>query len=101
MIYVFHLIDKPGALQMRLNMRPLHKDYLALQAENIAFAGPLKSDDNQQMIGSLLAIDFPSREAAAAWISNEPFTKAGVYASVSFYPFENLWPQKKGFPEKH
>jgi uncharacterized protein YciI len=44
-------------------------------------------------------IDFPNRDAAHALIKEEPFTKAGVYASVSIYPFENLWPQKKGFPK--
>jgi len=43
-------------------------------------------------------IDFPDRAAANEWIRNEPFTKAGVYATVSVYPFENLWPQKVGFP---
>lgn len=98
MIFVFHLIDKPNAIAMRLELRPIHKDYLAKMADKVAFAGPLKSDDGKDMIGSLLAIDFPDRAAANEWIRNEPFTKAGVYATVSVYPFENLWPQKVGFP---
>jgi hypothetical protein len=44
--------------------------------------GPFTKDDGQTMIGSLLAIDFDSREAAHAWLANEPFTKAGLYAST-------------------
>jgi uncharacterized protein YciI len=50
------------------------------------------------MVGSLLVIDFPSRAGAQAWLAAEPFTKAGVYAATSVYAFQNLWPQKAGFP---
>ena len=32
------------------------------------------------------------------WIADEPFTRAGVYASVTVQAFVNLWPQKTGFP---
>lgn len=99
MIYVFHLIDKPGSGEMRLRIRPQHKAYLAAVADRIAFAGPLMAADGQTMIGSLLAIDFDTRTAALAWLDHEPFTQAGVYASSSVHAFVNLWPQKAGFPE--
>lgn len=96
MIYVFTLIDKPGGLPLRLRMRPEHKAYLGAVADRIAFAGPLTADDGETMIGSLLAIDFESRDAAHAWLAGEPFTKAGLYASASVHAFVNLWPQKAG-----
>lgn len=98
MIYVFMLMDKPDGLALRLRVRPEHKAYLAAVADRMAFAGPLTTDDGQTMIGSVLAIDFDSRKAANAWLASEPFTVAGLYASVSVYPFVNLWPQKVGFP---
>lgn len=98
MIYTFILIDKPGAAELRQRVRPEHKAYLGGVAERIAFAGPLTSDDGQQMLGSLLAVDFPSRDAAQAWLAGEPFTRAGLYASSSVHAFVNLWPQKAGFP---
>lgn len=98
MIYILTLIDKPDGLPLRLRVRPEHKAYLAAVADRIAFAGPLTTDDGQTMIGSLLAIDFESREAAHAWLANEPFTLAGLYASTSLHAFVNLWPQKAGFP---
>ncbi|RZJ27000.1 MAG: YciI family protein [Haliea sp.] len=98
MIYIFHLIDKPGSGELRLRIRPEHKAYLAGMAEHIAFAGPLMAEDGQTMIGSLLAIDFESRAAAQAWLDQEPFTRAGIYASISLHAFVNLWPQKAGFP---
>jgi uncharacterized protein YciI len=97
MVYTFILIDKPGAAQLRQAVRPEHKVYLAGVAERIAFAGPLTSDDGEQMLGSLLAVDFDSREAATAWLAGEPFTRAGLYASTSVHAFVNLWPQRAGF----
>lgn len=98
MIYILTLIDKPDGLPLRLSVRPEHKAYLAAVADRIAFAGPLTTDDGQIMLGSMLAIDFESREAAHAWLANEPFTKAGLYASTTIHAFVNLWPQKAGFP---
>ena len=97
MLYTFVLLDKPGGLALRQQVRPEHKAYLAAMADRIAFAGPFLADDGQAMVGSLLVIDFPSREAAAAWLAAEPFTRAGLYASTSIYAFQNLWPQKAGF----
>ena len=98
MIYTFTLIDKPEMAALRQRVRPEHKAYIAEVADRIAFAGPLTHDDGVAMIGSLLAIDFPSRDAAHAWLANEPFTKSGLYASTSIQAFVNLWPQKAGFP---
>ncbi len=97
MIFSFILIDKPDAGELRQRIRPEHKAYLAGVAERMAFAGPLVADDGQTMLGSLLAIDFPSRDAAHAWLADEPFTRAGLYASVTIHAFVNLWPQRAGF----
>lgn len=97
MIYTFILIDKPDTAELRLRVRPEHKAFLAEMADRIAFAGPLTSDDGQTMIGSLLAIDFASRDDAHAWLADEPFTRAGLYASTTVHAFVNLWPQKAGF----
>jgi uncharacterized protein YciI len=98
MLFTFILIDKPNHAEMRQRMRPEHKAYLATAADRMAFAGPLTHDDGQTMLGSLLVIDFPSRDAAHAWLADEPFTKAGLYGSISVHAFVNLWPQKVGFP---
>lgn len=97
MIYIFHLLDKPDSAALRQRVRPEHKAYLGAVAERIAFAGPLTEDDGVTMIGSLLAIEFDSRDAAQAWLTDEPFTRAGLYASTEIHAFVNLWPQRAGF----
>lgn len=98
MLFAFILIDKPGAVDLRLRVRPEHKIYLAEAADRIAVAGPFTHDDGTTMLGSLLVIDFASRDQAHDWLANEPFMKAGLYASTTVHAFVNLWPQKAGFP---
>jgi uncharacterized protein YciI len=98
MLFMFRLLDKPHAADLRDRVRPEHKAYLAQVAAHIAFAGPLVADDGKAMVGSLLVIDFDSRDAARAWLADEPFTRAGLYASTELLAFVNLWPQKTGFP---
>lgn len=98
MLFVFRLLDRPDGAALRQHQRPEHKAYLARVADRIAFAGPLTHDDGVTMIGSLLAIDFDSRDAAMAWLADEPFTRAGLYAGTEVHAFVNLWPQKTGFP---
>lgn len=98
MLFVFILIDKPDHGELRQRVRPVHKDYLSAVAARMAFAGPLTHDDGKTMLGSLLVIDFSSRDAAHAWLAEEPFTKAGLYASTTIHAFVNLWPQQAGFP---
>jgi uncharacterized protein YciI len=97
-IYVLRLLDKPDAAALSQRLRPEHKAYLGAIAGRIAFAGPLVHDDGVTMIGSPLAIDFDSRAAAQAWLADDPFTRAGLYAGVEIHAFENLWPQRAGFP---
>jgi uncharacterized protein len=97
MVYVFRLLDRPDAAALRQQVRPEHKAYLAQVADRIAFAGPLTHDDGVTMIGSLLAIDFDSRDAACSWLAGEPFTRAGLYAGSEMHAFVNLWPQRAGF----
>ena len=98
MLHAIHLVDKPQSAALRARIRPEHKDYLAAIADRIAFAGPLLEDDGT-MVGSLLVIDFADRASAMAWLDQEPFTRAGLYASAQVHAFRNLWPQKVGFPE--
>lgn len=98
MLFAFILIDKPEHGALRQRVRPDHKAYLGQVAQRMAFAGPFTHDDGTTMLGSLLVIDFASRDAAHAWLAAEPFTKAGLYASTAVHAFVNLWPQKTGFP---
>ena len=64
MLFTFLLVDRAGAGELRLQHRPAHRAYLAEVADRICVAGPLLADDGETMTGSLLVIDFESRDAA-------------------------------------
>jgi uncharacterized protein len=98
MIFAILLMDRPGTSELRIQIRPEHRAYLAEQANRMAFAGPLTSEDGKTVVGSLLGMDFPSRVDADTWLKNEPFTKAGVYEKPIIHVFNNMWEQKVGFP---
>ena len=66
MIFAILLMDRPGTADLRIQVRPEHRAYLAKLSDRMAFAGPLTSEDGKTTVGSLLAMDFPSRAALAA-----------------------------------
>ena len=98
MIFTILLMDRPGTTDLRVQVRPEHRAYLAQKADRMAFAGPLTSEDGKTVVGSLLALDFPDRAAVDAWLKDEPYTKAGVYEKPVIHVFNNMWAQKVGFP---
>ena len=98
MIYTFILLDKADAFELRQRLRAEHRTYVGEVADRIAFAGALVGDNGETRVGSLLAIDFPDRQAADEWIRDEPFTRGGLYSSIQVLAFLNFWPQKAGFP---
>ena len=98
MIFAILLMDRPGTAELRTQVRPEHRAYLAKLADKMAFSGPLTLEDGETAVGSLLVMDFPSKADAESWLADEPFTKAGVYEKPLIHVFHNAWPQKVGFP---
>jgi uncharacterized protein YciI len=98
MIFTMLLMDRPGTADLRIQVRPEHRAYLAKMADRIAFAGPLTSEDGKTTLGSLIAMDFPSMSDVDAWLIDEPYTKAGLYERPIINVFNNMWAQKAGFP---
>ena len=98
MVFSFYNLDNSFTTERRTELLGAHRAYLSRFAANMAFAGPLFADDHETVVGSLLVLDFPSLEAARDFIEDEPYTKAGIYASVQIREFHNRWKQMVGFP---
>ncbi|MDO4223688.1 MAG: YciI family protein [Acinetobacter sp.] len=97
-LYVLHCIDKEGTLEQRFATRPAHIARLEqLDAEGrLLTAGAMpKQRDNPQagFYGSVMIVDFDSREALDAWLADEPFLKAGVYECIDVRPFNKAFPK--------
>ena len=73
--------DKPGALDLRMENRPAHVDYLK-SSDAVAQAGPLLDADGG-MMGSLIILDVADMATAQVWANNDPYAKAGLFASVT------------------
>ena len=84
--------DKPGRGALRAKTRPAHADYLKPHVGRMLAAGPLL-DDSGNPIGSLLIVDFPDRAAAEEFITNDPYTRAGLFESVVVRAWKKILPE--------
>jgi uncharacterized protein len=83
-LFALTCLDKPGALPLRLAAR---QDHLAwAKTQPLKLGGPFL-DDNGDMVGSLMILEVADLEAARACSAADPYTKAGLWASVDIRPF--------------
>jgi uncharacterized protein len=80
--------DKPGALQIRLDTRTAHLDYIKATGV-VEMAGPLL-DEAGQMCGSLIILDVADIAAAQNWADNDPYAKAGLFATVTLTEWKKV-----------
>ncbi len=92
MYFVLYCLDKSGHGQIRANNRDAHLAYLKEHRDSIVFAGPLLDDAGTGMIGSLLVMDFPDRAAVDRFLAGDPYSRAGLFASVRVSPWRKVIP---------
>lgn len=79
--------DKPGALDLRLENRAAHLDYIA-KTGVATLAGPLIEDGNP--VGSLVLLDVPDMQAARDWAEGDPYARAGLFDSVDLTEWKKV-----------
>jgi hypothetical protein len=94
MFFVATCLDKPDHLQVRLDNRPVHLAYLNGLKAKLKVGGALLGADNQTPIGSMLIFDVADSAEARALVDDDPFAKAGLFASVDV----KAWRQGVGAP---
>ena len=87
MYFVALCTDKPDHLQVRLDARPAHLDFLKTHSAEIKIAGPLLTADGQNPNGSMLILECADAGAAKALLAQDPYAKAGLFASVEIKPW--------------
>jgi uncharacterized protein len=73
--------DKPGMGAIRAKVRPAHRSYgkrKNLPARLLAGA-PLTEDDGITMIGTMLVLEAPDREAVEAYLEKDPYVTADIF----------------------
>ncbi|MGQ5701330.1 YciI family protein [Sandaracinobacteroides sp. A072] len=91
-IYAIHCIDKPLQQELRAATRPDHLAYLESAISQILVAGPLL-DDEGAPIGSMILMEFPDRRSAVDFAANDPYSRAGLFASVAVTVWRQVLPR--------
>lgn len=87
MLFVIHMIDRPGAQELRAAVADEHRAFVGGHLDAMYLGGPLLADDGTTAIGSMIVMDFRDRDAAMALIADEPYNQAGLFESVTIRAF--------------
>lgn len=81
---------RPGVTGARRALIEQHRRYFADRGylEHFIARGPLLSDDGAEWVGSAMLIELPDRAAVDAMMTDEPYTRAGLYASVEIHDWQ-------------
>ena len=92
-MFAVQCFDKTGALQVRLDNRAAHLEFLGANLDKVVLAGPLLTDDHQTPIGSLLVLDFDDRAALDGFLAQDPYAVAGLFEQVVVQPYRKVLPK--------
>ena len=97
MPYAIITVDKPNSLDLRNATRAEHLAFLDANKGKLLAAGAKIDDDGEGGYGGVIIVDTDDRAEAEAFIQNDPFTKAGLFAGIevvrwrkAFFNFEKL-----------
>jgi uncharacterized protein YciI len=77
-----------GASERRLAARDAHlAGARRRKAEGRTVAGGAILDDNGQMIGSAIIVNYPSRTELDEWLQSDPYVTGGVWVDIQVQPF--------------
>jgi uncharacterized protein YciI len=78
--------DGPQGAAGRAAQTAAHLAYVETVLGELAVAGPLFDPTGRVTVGSLYVLQTRSLARARELIENDPFHKAGVFASVEYFP---------------
>lgn len=85
----FVVIGRDGsddeALERRMRVREAHVENMKAHIDHMIMAVATLNDEGQ-MNGSVMVVDFPSREALDEWLQDEPYVKGDVWREVTVMP---------------
>ena len=95
MPYAIITRDKPNSLQVRNEARAEHLEYLTRNEDKLLAAGAQTDDDGQGGYGGIIIVDTEDRAEAEAFIRNDPFAKAGLFAGIEVVRWRKAFFDKK------
>jgi len=75
------------ALERRMAAREAHlAGIVKMKEEGKAIYGVAILNDREQMIGSVLVVDYPTRTDVDAWLKTEPYVVGDVWRKIEVLP---------------
>ena len=78
-------IDGKGKLEERMRVRPRHLENMEKLGSSIVLAGGLQDEDGNPK-GSVLVLDFDSKDQLDAYLASEPYIQEHVWEDVTVEP---------------
>lgn len=88
MLFVALCTDKPDHVDLRLSTRAAHLAFLDAHAKAVKLGGPFL--DGDKPVGSMLILDCDTEAAARALLAEDPYARAGLFASVEVKPWKRV-----------
>ncbi|MFC3227042.1 YciI family protein [Marinibaculum pumilum] len=90
MYFVVFGTDRPGTEQLRLDTRPSHQQHLRAHPHpvTVLHGGPTLTADGARMNGSMLVVEADSLADVEAFVADDPYSKAGLFATVEIRPWK-------------
>jgi uncharacterized protein YciI len=87
MLFVATCTDKPDSMARRLENRPAHLAYLASLGARVKLGGALLTPDQKSVVGSLIVFEAADEAEVAAFLADDPYAKAQLFAHVDIKPW--------------
>jgi uncharacterized protein len=91
MLTVVRCLYRPGGAEERLHIRDVHVEYMIANRGFLERGGALVSKDGA-VEGMFLILRHDSRVAVEAFLAEEPYTRAGLFATTTIECFEQFVP---------
>lgn len=92
MLFVIRCVDKADHLQVRLDNRPAHVEYLQSLGDRLIAAGPTLNEEDDTMNGSVVILYADSRAEVDEFCANDPYAKADLFESVTISKWKKALP---------
>ncbi|MBH43646.1 MAG: hypothetical protein CMP25_02520 [Rickettsiales bacterium] len=90
MLYSIYCYDKNDSSERRKSLRNDHISYLKKFEKKIVLAGPLLNE-NEEPLGSLLVLNFLSKQEAEIFSKNDPYFLGGLFNKIEIYRFKQVY----------
>jgi uncharacterized protein len=92
MLTVVRCQYRPGGAEDRLQIRDIHIEYMIANRQWLEQGGALMSSDGAVVEGMFLILRHESRKDVETFLGNEPYSRAGLFDSVTIEAFDRFVP---------